>query len=184
MRNVHARTLPFLTAPSRAQLAPIACDRGPNKPPINFGGFCDANSPLQRIVTQVLPAVLVILWQNAIMPLVLYSITLFECSHVSLSALDCRILNLFYWWNAFNLFFGSTIAGSISKTLQQLIETPNNITSELGQRLPASSTFFINYLALRAFGLVPFRLILVHGGIWRWLGKCASNIVIAAVLAL
>ena len=141
--------------------------------PTAFEDFCNEDSFLRRVSTQILPAILVILWQNAIMPLALYSITLFESTHVSLSSLDARILMLFYWWNAVNLFFGSMIAGSLTEQLQTVIEDPGKITDVLGTSLPTSSNFFINYVALRAFGLVPFRLVLVHGGIWRWLGKCA-----------
>lgn len=139
----------------------------------SFANFCAPRGNLQRIVTQVLPAVLVIVWQNAIMPLALYGITLFESTHVSLSALDRRMLTLFFWWNCLNVFVGSMIAGSLTVQLQNLIEKPGSITDVLGESLATSSNFFINYVALRAFGLVPFRLVLVHGGIWRWLGKCA-----------
>ena len=149
----------------------------------SFVNFCAEGSHLQRIVTQVLPAVLVIVWQNAIMPLALYGITLFESTHVSLSALDRRMLTLFFWWNCFNVFFGSMIAGSLTQQLRNLIEAPGNITDVLGESLATSSNFFINYVALRAFGLVPFRLVLVHGGIWRWLGKCAPDAPTAAQTA-
>ena len=156
------------------QLANVLCkDAAKGELTDSFLGFCSPASPVQRIVTQILPAVLVILWQNAIMPLALYGITLFESTHVSLSALDRRILMLFFWWSGLNVFFGSMIAGSVAQQIQTLIEKPGLITDVLGESLPTSSNFFINYLALRAFGLVPFRLILVHGGIWRWLGKCA-----------
>jgi Calcium-dependent channel, 7TM region, putative phosphate len=158
------------------QLANVLCkDSKDGAAPRSFAGFCAHDSGLQRVVTQILPAVLVILWQNAIMPLALYGITLFESTHTSLSALDRRILMLFYWWSALNIFFGSMIAGSIFQQIRALIEQPSRITDILGESLPTSSNFFINYLALRAFGLVPFRLVLVHGGIWRWLGKCASD---------
>lgn len=157
------------------QLANVFCkDAKDNKIDNSFLGFCDDNSAVQRVATQILPAVLVIVWQNAIMPLALYSITLFESTHVSLSSLDRRILMLFFWWNTFNLFFGSTIAGSLTQQIRRLIQNPSQITSVLGESLPTSSNFFINYVALRAFGLVPFRLVLVHGGIWRWLGKYAA----------
>ena len=135
---------------------------------------CLSSFPLlERVITQVLPAVLVILWQNAIMPLVLYSLALFEKTHISLSAIDRRILMLFFYWNMFNVFFGAILAGSISQEVKHLINNPGDAGTTLGTSLPRSSNFFINYLALRAFGLVPFRLILVHGGIWRWLFKCA-----------
>lgn len=134
---------------------------------------CLGNQFTRRIVTQVLPAVLVILWQNAIMPLTIYSIALFEKAQLSFSRLDRRILMLFFYWDMFNVFFGAIISGSIVNLVQRLIKSPGDIGVVLGASLPESSNFFINYLALRAFGLVPFRLILVHGGIWRWLFKCA-----------
>jgi hypothetical protein len=130
---------------------------------------------LERLLTQVLPAVLVIVWQNAIMPLYIYTIALFEKSHISLSNLDRRVLMFFFYWDMFNVFFCAIIAGSIIEEVKEWISSPGNIGSTLGTSLPRSSNFFINYLALRAFGLVPFRLILVHGGIWRWLFKCAVN---------
>ena len=138
------------------------------------GASCLGNQLTRIVVTQVMPAVLVILWQNAIMPLTLYSIALFEKAQMSFSRLDRRILMLFFWWDMFNVFFGAIISGSIVNLVQRLIKSPGDIGIVLGSSLPESSNFFINYLALRAFGLVPFRLILVHGGIWRWLFKCAS----------
>jgi hypothetical protein len=136
------------------------------------------NGVLKHLLTQVLPAVLVILWQNAVMPNTIYTIALFEKSHVSLSALDRRILMLFFYWGMFNVFLGAILgilSGSIVWQVKYLIQNPGAISPTLGTSLAKSSNFFINYLALRAFGLVPFRLILVHGGIWRWLFKCACN---------
>jgi hypothetical protein len=144
---------------------------------------CFRSKLLERLITQVAPAVLVILWQNAVMPLTIYAIALFEKSHIALSALDRRILMLFFYWDMFNVFLGAILAGSISEEVKNLINNPGTIGSTLGTSLPKSSNFFINYLALRAFGLVPFRLVLVHGGIWRWLFKCVAILHLHASVA-
>lgn len=168
------------------QLSDLICDTEDTEVQDELGNFtgettqentdCLGSALVERVITQVLPAVLVILWQNAIMPLTIYCLALFEKSHIALSAIDRRILMLFFYWDMFNVFFGVIIAGSISEEIKNLINNPGTIGSTLGTSLPKSSNFFINYLALRAFGLVPFRLILVHGGIWRWLFKYASNL--------
>ena len=88
------------------------------------GASCLGNQLTRIVVTQVMPAVLVILWQNAIMPLTLYSIALFEKAQMSFSRLDRRILMLFFWWDMFNVFFGAIISGSIVNLVQRCWARP------------------------------------------------------------
>ena len=139
------------------------------------GASCAVNQLTRVTVTELLPAVLIIIWQN-VMPLTLYSIALYEKAHTSLDRLDRRIVMLFFWWDLFNVFFGAIVGGGITNVVQEFI-TSSDATVVLGSSLWESSNFFINYLALRAFGLVPFRLIVVHSGIWRWLLMCAVSVV-------
>lgn len=157
----------------RVQLTQVLC--GTTSTAAQYDFFCSVNGFGRRLLTQLAPAILVILWQNAVMPLTLYSISLAEGTQKSLSDLDCRILLLFFYWDVFNIFFGGMIGGSITQQLNQFINNPQGITTQLGTAMPSSSNFFINYLALRSFGLVPFRLILPHGGIWRFIFKCAPS---------
>lgn len=156
-----------------AQLTVLLCNSSSNANKYEF--FCSANGFGRRLITQLAPSILVMLWQNAVMPLTLYSISLAEGTQLSLSDLDCRILLLFFYWDVFNIFFGGMIGGSVSQQITQFINNPQGITTQLGTAMPSSSNFFINYLALRSFGLVPFRLILPHGGIWRFLFRRAPS---------
>lgn len=52
-----------------------------------------------------------------------------------------------------------------------LVESPETWPSVLGRSFPNSSNFFLNYTVVRALLLNPLRLLLPHGGAWRWLGQ-------------
>lgn len=92
------------------------------------------------------------------------------------TAIDRRILMMYYYWNIFNVFFGSVIGGSLVKSARQFVEESSQIGDRLGQLLPASSNFFISYLALRALGLVPMKLLL-HNAVFQQIQTLIGKIV-------
>ena len=75
-----------------------------------------------------------------------------EGQAVSLSGLDKRCADLFFYWDVFNVFLGAMLGGSIVAELPTYIKDPSIIWSTLGSTIPASSNFFVNYVAVRAGG--------------------------------
>ena len=66
-----------------------------------------------------------------------------EGQHVSLSALDRRCADLFYYWDVFNIFLGAMFGGTILAELKTFLSNPSHIWSALGSAIPASSNFFM-----------------------------------------
>ena len=75
---------------------------------------------------------------------------------MSLSGLDKRCADLFFYWDVFNVFLGAMLGGSIVAELPTYIKDPSTIWSTLGSTIPASSNFFVNYVAVRGGGCVAF----------------------------
>eukprot|EP01025_Chloroclados_australasicus_P060634 TRINITY_DN7799_c1_g4_i1.p1 TRINITY_DN7799_c1_g4~~TRINITY_DN7799_c1_g4_i1.p1 ORF type:complete len:584 (+),score=30.17 TRINITY_DN7799_c1_g4_i1:939-2690(+) len=139
-----------------------------------FTFYCKDNR-LQNLVSAFLPSIFVATWQNLVMPHSLYYLAQVESKSFSLSALDRRIAFLFFMWDMFNIFLGGAIGGSITQSLKTAIRSPGDIFKILGESMPNSSNFFLNYVVLRAFAFVPIRLVLPHGGVWRWLLRCGGK---------
>lgn len=47
-------------------------------------------------------------------------------------------------------------------------QNSSDILRILGASVPASANFFVNYVTLRAFFLVPCQFLAPHPGIWLW----------------
>lgn len=60
--------------------------------------------------------------------------------------------------------------------MNNIIRDPGNIFDSLGVALPNSSNFFINYITLRAFCLVPFQLLIPHPGVWHYLFQFGGHL--------
>ena len=73
---------------------------------------------------------------------------------------------MYFYWDVFNVFFGSIVFGSLTEKVSELVTDSGEIGQTLGELLPKSSNFFINYLALRALGLVPLKL-LFHNAVFQ-----------------
>jgi hypothetical protein len=90
---------------------------------------------------------------------------------------------MYYFWDVFNAFFLSVVVGSLVKTIRDIVENPGAIGTFLGNALPKSDNFFINYLALRALGLVPMKLIL-HNAVFNQLQTFIAKIIFKYALPL
>lgn len=56
-----------------------------------------------------------------------------------------------------NVFLGTLVGGSLTQQVSSVVEGSKSIQQTVGTVLPVNSNFFINYLALRALGLVPMK---------------------------
>lgn len=92
-----------------------------------------------------------------------------QASCISLSAIDREIAGLFFLWDVLNIFVGGMLGGTIFSRLTDMVKGTVSIVEVLGRAVPASSNFFISYVVLRAFFLVPYQLMLPHPGVWQYL---------------
>lgn len=132
--------------------------------------FCHTKF-LQFLFTIILPMVLLMLWQNAVIPANLYKLELRRGAAVSLSGMEANILLIYVGWELVNLFLGGVLSASLVSQIKMLADNPDQWALLLGAAFPNSSNFFLNYVIARAFMMNLFRLIMPHGGMWRWIGQ-------------
>lgn len=72
-----------------------------------------------------------------------------EGQHESYTALDRRIGTLFFIWDVFNVFLGAMLGGSTFSQLGRLINDPGSLPMVVGDALPSSSNYFINYIVIQ-----------------------------------
>lgn len=84
----------------------------------------------------------------------------------SLSAVDRRIASLYFAWDVFNVFLGGMLGGSIFR-LFNVFKDANfqYIWEAIGTSLPSASNFFINFVILQGFGMVPLRILYPQIGV-------------------
>ncbi|BDA42606.1 probable CSC1-like protein ERD4 at C-terminar half [Coccomyxa sp. Obi] len=138
--------------------------------------YCKRKSIGRSIITSILPTILLMLWQNLIMPNALYRFALMEGKWPSLSSLDRRICSLFFYWSTWNVFLGAMLGGSAFSQLGIVINNPGIIPNVIGGALPTSSNFFINYIVIQGLAMQTFRLMYPHigslVGLFRLCGHC------------
>jgi len=134
-------------------------------------GFWASN--VRNIITGILPSILMSLYQSIVLPIYIYSCAIAEARHMSLTELDRRCAELFFHWNWCNFFLQTLLGGALINGLREAIDDPSSIFTLLGEAVPASANFFINYVILRAFTMTFFRLLWPHASIFvnilRWL---------------
>lgn len=79
---------------------------------------------------------------------------------MSLSGIDRRVATLYFFWNVFNVFLGGMLGGSLSR-LYVFFRTGEvqKALTQIGVSLPSASNFFINFVVLQGFGMVPLRML-------------------------
>lgn len=123
--------------------------------------FCSDNSFaafLRQLISGFLPALLLTIYQAAILPPFIYACAQAESTHFSLSALDRRCATLFFHHDVWNIFLGGLLGGSIAAAIRAIINDWKSIFTVLGDAIPASSNFFINYVLYQSFTGIAFRL--------------------------
>lgn len=99
-----------------------------------------------------------------------------QASCISLSSLDQDVAGLFFLWDVLNIFVGGMLGGTILSKISAIVQGSEGIVEILGTAVPASSNFFISYIVLRAFFLVPYQLMLPHPGVWHYLIRYSHQI--------
>jgi len=127
----------------------------------------------RNVLTSVVPSTLLSIYHMVVLPVMVYYVAQAEGCHFSLSALDRRCADLFFYWDVFNVFLGAMLGGSLISELSTFLNDPSQIWLGLGSAIPASSNFFINYVAYRALVMAAFRLFYpsqaIMTAIFRWL---------------
>ena len=122
--------------------------------------FCGASfwpRLLRFLFTVVLPFVLLILWQNMVIPQQFYRLELRRAQAVSNSQMDRSMLRAYFAWEVVNLFLGAILSSSLMSQVAVLLRNPESWILVLGASFPQSANFFMNYVALRAGMMNMFR---------------------------
>lgn len=131
--------------------------------------YCESSgtwpSFIRNLLTGWIPAVLLGLWNNIIIPKAFYYLAAAECSCVSNSQLDRRIGSLFFYFDVFNVLIGGVIGGTALAQLDQIIADPGQILNLLGAGIPQSANFFVSYCMTNALLFAPLRLTFPHIGV-------------------
>lgn len=150
-----------------AQLTIAVCGNRADGEPASTSWYCSDDSWanfFRNLVTSLAPTLLLSLYHMCILPVLVYYAAQAEGQHFSLSSLDRRCCSLFYYWDVFNVFLGAMLGGSVIAELPTYIQRPSKIWNALSAAIPASSNFFINYVAYRALVMAWFRLWYPHMG--------------------
>ncbi|ORZ38039.1 hypothetical protein BCR44DRAFT_1497617 [Catenaria anguillulae PL171] len=75
----------------------------------------------------------------------------------------------YFYFQIFNVLLVFTIAGTIFKALEDMIDQPSKIPMLLARSLPQLSPFFFNLLLLNAFVLMPNLILQIGRAIWEGL---------------
>ncbi|KAK9822983.1 hypothetical protein WJX81_000456 [Elliptochloris bilobata] len=121
-------------------------------------GFCGKDSRARSLLLGIGPALLLTLWQNLIMPNMIFRSAMLTRRSVSLSGLDRQVFTLFFLWDIFNILLGAILGGSALTALGPALADPGHIYITIGEALSKSSNFFINYITVQGFLMLPFRL--------------------------
>ena len=145
---------------------------------INWEAYCkeypEGEQPLwvtliQKVLLTWLPPVLLMLWQIVLMR-VLYYIAAAEGRNIALSMIDRRIISLYFYWDFFNVFLGGVIGSAgITLLVQNFGKLDlNSVLNLFGRAIMSNSNFFISYVSLRAFLMIPFKLLFPHPAVLCW----------------
>jgi len=141
---------------------------------IRWGWYCSGNNYIRKLITGVVPPLVLTFWQGIVVPRWFYYWCQAERRATSFTALDQRILDIFYWWSVISVFIGAMLGGSIFSQFRVALESPGKIPSIIGTALPTSSNFFINYVVVQAFAIQPFRYMFPHMGIFPWVFRACG----------
>ena len=124
----------------------------------------------RSLITTWLPAILLNIWQNTVVPKTFYALAIFERRHHALSDVDTRISHWMFIWAFLNVFIGTLLGSLALLEIRTMLRSPGKILENLGTALPAAGNFFVNYVLLRAF-LAPFRLVWPHMQVGKYLAQ-------------
>ncbi|KAG2438979.1 hypothetical protein HYH02_010771 [Chlamydomonas schloesseri] len=141
---------------------------------ITWEWYCLQTDPvsqlLRRLVIGWLPSLLINLWQGMVLPLVFTLVVQASRQARSLSEADRAVAKYMFYFGIFNVFLGGVVGSTIIQGVNSAINSgPGEIFKLVGNYLPTSSNFFIQYCMFRALVAVPLRMLWPHIGIRMYL---------------
>ncbi|KAI9094636.1 hypothetical protein DFS34DRAFT_628547 [Phlyctochytrium arcticum] len=116
---------------------------------LDFLDFFDDLPPVVKGVVQgLLPTVLIVILFS-LLPMILRFISKFS-GVMTETAIERTLIQQYYFFLVFNVLLIVTISGSIFITIGDIIKNPSLVFEILANSLPGVSTFFVNYITLRA----------------------------------
>eukprot|EP00002_Diphylleia_rotans_P030846 TRINITY_DN6381_c0_g1_i2.p1 TRINITY_DN6381_c0_g1~~TRINITY_DN6381_c0_g1_i2.p1 ORF type:complete len:671 (+),score=105.10 TRINITY_DN6381_c0_g1_i2:52-2064(+) len=115
------------------------------------------NDISKALIEGILPAALLLLL-DIFTPVLLSNIAKFEGA-LTYTDIEGGLLRKFYGLQIYNIFFVTTIAGSIFDSLSDMIDDPAEIPDLLGSSLPQVSSFFIIYILLQTLISLPANML-------------------------
>ena len=113
-----------------AQLTIAFCGNPDNPGPASGSWFCSDNGWarfIRNLLTSIAPSLLLSLYHLVVLPVLVYYTAQAEGRCFSLSQLDRRCADLFFYWDVFNVFLGAMLGGSVLSELPQYLDNPKAI---------------------------------------------------------
>ncbi|EDQ89060.1 uncharacterized protein MONBRDRAFT_25629 [Monosiga brevicollis MX1] len=114
-----------------------------------FPGINSLGPVVIGILQGVLPTLALLIFM-ALLPKLMRALSVSE-GLVAHSEATLSALQKMYYFQVFNVFLLSIVAGSLLTIASDIGDNPSGIASELGESIPRVGTFFINYVMIQAF---------------------------------
>lgn len=119
------------------------------------------NTPIVRaLLEKFLPSLSLLIFMGTLPKLLLW-LTKLERFQISLSGLERGVFTKFFYFQFFNVFLASVVAGSLLNILDLLLENPKSLVELIALSLPDYSAFFINYVLASTFTFLPLKVMRV-----------------------
>eukprot|EP00899_Mesostigma_viride_P027905 jgi/Mesvir1/829/Mv17411-RA.3 len=111
------------------------------------------NDTVKGIVEGILPTLALLIFM-AFLPAICVALAKVD-GYPSLSTIDRAAFSKLYWFVAVNIWFGQIAGGSILNKIEEITENVSDLPRILGQAIPTTATFFIDFTLLKTLGVLP-----------------------------
>lgn len=137
----------------------LSLDSLANAFPNSIGVLVESMPPLLKDLIQgLIPSIILSIWMG-ILPIILYALCMFEGIE-AFSWIDLSLFSKLFFYNIWNTLLIFAISGSIWNALDAIINNPSEIPQMLASALTGVSPFFMVYIFLNGFIMLPLRLLL------------------------
>jgi hypothetical protein len=119
-----------------------------------FHFIFNVSPTLRVLIVGFVPSLGYVLLLTLVLP-IMHWLSRFE-GFVTLSEINQAVFDKFFFLQVFNFFLVSAVAGSFFSIARQILDHLSLIFILLGSSLPAQSTFFISYISIRSFIVMPW----------------------------
>lgn len=116
------------------------------------------NVALKAFLEGFLPTIALTIFM-AILPKLLHVLSCLESHELSNSGFQIGVFEKAFYFQFFNVFLASIVAGSLISVLDEIIRSPGKTIDLLSESLPEYSTFFMSYLMLNTLSGFPMELL-------------------------